>query len=70
MTRIEKIALTLAALAAAGVAAAAETLSFSYDARGRLVKVQRAGIVNNNVITNYSYDKADNRILKNTTGVP
>jgi len=70
MTRIEKIAFAAAALAAAGVAAAAETLSFSYDARGRLVKVQRAGSVNNNVTTNYSYDKADNRILKNTTGVP
>ena len=38
-----------------------ETVNYSYDARGRLVKVQRSGTVNNNVTANYSYDKADNR---------
>ena len=47
---------------------AAETIAYSYDARGRLVKVERSGSVNNNVVTNYGFDKADNRILKNTTG--
>jgi len=26
--------------------------------------------VNANVVTNYSYDKADNRTLKNVTGAP
>ena len=58
------------ALAAAAVASATETISYGYDARGRLVKVQHSGSVNNNVTTNYQYDKADNRILKNTTGAP
>ena len=53
------IALTVAALAAAAMAS--ETINYSYDARGRLVKVARSGSVNNNVIANYSYDKADNR---------
>lgn len=58
------------ALAAAAMASAAETISYSYDARGRLVKVRHSGNVNNNVITTYTYDKADNRTLRNTTGVP
>jgi YD repeat-containing protein len=59
--RIEKllIALTVAALAA--TAMAGETISYTYDARGRLVKAVRTGSVNNNVSATYSYDKADNR---------
>src|SRR5689334_3845234 len=60
--------LGLAALAA--VANASETLTYSYDARGRLVRVQHNGSVNANVSTNYVYDKADNRTLKNVTGAP
>jgi len=49
----------LSALAAA--AYASETITYSYDSRGRLVRVVRNGSVNNNVSANYSYDKADNR---------
>jgi hypothetical protein len=45
----------------AAAAIASETINYSYDARGRLVKVQRSGSVNNNVTANYTYDKADNR---------
>jgi len=63
----------LFALSAIGIAAAAyasETITYTYDARGRLVKVKHEGGVNNNVTTNYSYDKADNRTLKNVTGAP
>ena len=70
MKTIERIAVGLTALAVAAAAAAAETIAYSYDARGRLVKVQHNGSVNNNVTTNYQYDKADNRTLKNTSGVP
>ena len=47
--------------AAAAAAGASETITYDYDARGRLVKVVRTGTVNNNVSANYSYDKADNR---------
>ena len=69
---------TLEILAAAGigltalaaVAYASETQTYTYDARGRLVRVQHNGSVNANVSTNYSYDKADNRTLKNVTGAP
>lgn len=61
--------LGLAALAAVA-AAASETQTYTYDARGRLVRVQHNGSVNANVVSNYVYDKADNRTLKNVTGAP
>lgn len=57
-------------LAIAGTALAAETIAYSYDAKGRLVQVARTGTVNNGVTTTYSYDKADNRTGKTTTGSP
>ena len=66
-------------IAAAGLAAAAslataaeadETITYSYDARGRLVQVARTGTVNNGVTTTHQYDKADNRVVKTTTGSP
>lgn len=63
----------LVALGAAAVAAAAyaaETINYVYDARGRLVRVERSGTVNNGVVTNYTIDKADNRTSKSTTGSP
>jgi len=56
--------------AAAAMALASETISYSYDARGRLIAVNHSGSVNNNVVTNYVYDKADNRTNKNVTGAP
>jgi hypothetical protein len=51
-------------------ALAAETIVYSYDAKGRLVKVERSGTVNNNVTANYSHDKADNRTNVTVTGSP
>jgi hypothetical protein len=61
------VLLVILALAMAATAYATETITYSYDARGRLVKVERKGSVNNNVIANYSYDKADNRTNVNVT---
>jgi len=65
-TRIEKVllALSVAGLTAAA-AMASETISYSYDARGRLVQVKHGGSVNNNVTANYQFDKADNRTSVN-----
>lgn len=66
-----EIALTAAVIAGAAAAAvASETIAYNYDARGRLVNVSRSGTINNNVVTNYTYDKADNRTGKTTTGSP
>ena len=70
MSRLEKWLLSLAALGCAAAAFAAETITYRYDARGRLVKVERTGTVNNNVNTSYTYDKADNRTNKTVTGAP
>lgn len=73
-----KKAISLCIVAFGGVAVAFanaalpgnETITYRYDARGRLIQVQHAGTVNNNVVANYSYDKADNRTLVNVTGAP
>lgn len=44
------------------------TESYTYDARGRLVDVQRSGGAVHGVRTEYEYDAADNRIRKKVTG--
>ena len=61
MKRSQKAAFVAAALAVAAAAVASETITYTYDSRGRLVKVERKGDVNNNVQAEYKYDKADNR---------
>lgn len=63
------ICLAIAALSATA-ASATETVSYTYDAKGRLVKVERTGTVNNNVTTTYTHDKTDNRTNVKTTGAP
>lgn len=61
--RAGTIAVALSSVAI--VARAAETITYTYDARGRLVKVVRTGSVNNNVTADYGYDRADNRTSVN-----
>lgn len=63
---------TLTLLASATPAVSAETITYSYDALGRLVKAQNSGTVNNNQVRSFCYDKAGNRIqyVSNGTGVP
>jgi len=65
MNRKEKAVFAMAALVVAAAAMASETMTYSYDSRGRLVRVVHSGSVNNNVSANYSYDKADNRATVN-----
>lgn len=69
---MRKFALVIAAAATAVTVAtlASETITYRYDARGRLIKVERSGTVNNNVKAEYTYDKAENRTNKTVTGVP
>jgi YD repeat-containing protein len=67
-TRTEKVLLALFIVGLATAAAtASETITYTYDARGRLVQVKHSGSVNNNVTANYQYDKADNRTNVNVT---
>ncbi len=55
-------------LSSASPAYASETQKYTYDAKGRLVKVERSGSVNDGVKSEYTYDKADNRKKAKTTG--
>jgi len=57
-------------LLAVGIASASETVTYSYDAKGRLVKVVHTGSVNNDLIANYTFDGADNRKNLTVTGAP
>lgn len=70
MRTIGALLLASAAASCAAPAFAAETITYTYDALGRLKKVERAGTVNNGVATTYVHDKADNRTSKSTTGSP
>jgi hypothetical protein len=61
-------AIILPLFSCAAPALAAETITYTYDAKGRLTKVVRTGTVNNNVQTTYAHDKANNRKNTTTTG--
>src|SRR5688572_8457935 len=65
MTGRRRSALALVLIGSCAIAIssgyASETVTNSYDSRGRVVKVSRTGSVNNGVAACYSYDKADNR---------
>jgi hypothetical protein len=56
------------ALLSANAANAGETITYKYDAKGRLIEVKRTGTVNNNVTTTYTHDKANNRKTVVVTG--
>jgi hypothetical protein len=64
--------LATSAIAWSGNADASETIAYSYDGLGRLVRVERSGTVNNGVDVAYSYDSADNRtnVTVATSGSP
>lgn len=72
MARLRTMALIAAGaiVAAAGAALADETIAYTYDAQGRLIRVVHSGDVNNNVQANYTYDDADSRTNRNVTGSP
>jgi len=68
--RAERYLIVLAIAAAPALAIASETINYTYDAKGRLVKVEHNGSVNNNLVANYTHDKANNRTNLNVTGSP
>ena len=62
MPRTTRFVLAALALALTGsITSATETVTYTYDARGRLIKVVHAGTVNNNNQVCYKLDKAGNR---------
>ena len=50
------------------IAQASETTSYTYDARGRLLKAEVSGGINNGVKQEYGYDSATNRNSMQTLG--
>lgn len=67
--RAAVLALLITGMAAVSSAAqAGETITYSYDAKGRLVKLIHSGTVNTGVTTTYTFDKADNRTNVKKTG--
>lgn len=53
---------------AAPAAYASSTVTYTYDARGRLVTVVHSGGAHSGANVQYTYDKANNRIRKQVTG--
>ena len=51
-------------------ALASETVTYRYDAKGRLVEAAHSGSANNGVSATYQFDKADNRVNVQVTGSP
>lgn len=70
MNRVRRLLAALPALEFAMPAVASEMISYTYDAKGRLVKVARSGSVNNGVTTDYEHDRADNRSRVKVTNSP
>lgn len=60
MKKLKYLTGTLFLVTASGLLAE-ETVSYTYDARGRLTKVERKGTVNDGAKVEYQLDKADNR---------
>jgi YD repeat-containing protein len=56
-------ALTIAVIGLAPISnvPSSESVNYTYDALGRLVRVDRSGTVNNGTQTSYNYDSAGNR---------
>jgi hypothetical protein len=51
-------------------ASAAETITYTYDAQGHVIKVVRTGTVNNSITSEYSHDKMSNRTRVKVTNSP
>ena len=51
----------MASILTAQIANASETITYTYDAQGRLTQAVHSGTVNNNAQSNYTFDNADNR---------
>lgn len=64
------VILSISALMPMSAAQSTETIRYIYDARGRVIRVERTGTVNNGVVSTYQYDRANNRQRVTTSGSP
>jgi hypothetical protein len=68
---VRRLALLMAVTAAAlspVAASASETVTYTYDAKGRLITVSHSGSANNGLTAAYTFDKADNRLSATVSG--
>src|SRR3546814_11287854 len=72
MTRSQLLVSTgigiVASMSFAATSLAGETITYSYDALGRLVAVQSAGTINNNQAHSICYDPSGNRTQYKSSG--
>ncbi len=66
--RLVSLVLSIAWLVGAPTANAASTITYTYDALGRLVQASTTGTVNNGAQMSTTYDAADNRSTYQVTG--
>ena len=64
----KRLTLMLAVTMLSTPALASETVTYRYDAKGRLVEAAHSGSVNNGVSATYQFGKADNRVNVQVTG--
>jgi YD repeat-containing protein len=70
MKIIVRLTIVTTIMVTSAYAGAAETVTYTYDAKGRLVKTVRSGSVNNGVTAEFTHDKVDNRTRVKVTGAP
>lgn len=66
--RLGTVALT--AVVPLSRAASTETITYTYDAQGRLIAAISSGTINNGVQATYEHDAADNRVRVVVSGSP
>ena len=70
MSSLSKAMVAMLLASTSTAALASETTTYTYDSKGRLVKVVKSGSVNNGVTSEYGHDKVDNRTKVKVTGKP
>lgn len=65
---VRRAVMFLVGASVGAAAGAAETITYTFDARGRVIRVVKTGSVNNGITDEYTHDKSNNRVLVKVTG--
>uniref|UniRef100_UPI0035CB0425 RHS repeat domain-containing protein n=1 Tax=uncultured Sphingomonas sp. TaxID=158754 RepID=UPI0035CB0425 len=66
--RLVQAAMVSLALFGPIAASANDTITYSYNAKGRLITASHAGSANKGLVSTYQYDPADNRTSDTVSG--